>query len=191
MIVNSVKAEQGIAELLQPDKSAFNFGIVHRLDRDTSGLLIIAKTKETQVKLQELFKSRKVSKKYLALVSPKPKLMQARLELPLTRNPKNREKWQVGINGKLAISQYKTLKQLSRYSLLEIEILTGRTHQIRAHLAHLHSPVVGDTLYGAKTRPDGLTRQFLHASKLSFQLDEQSYNFTSDLPPDLASFLRL
>lgn len=187
--VNTIGDRPGLAEILQPGLQQDHFGIVHRLDKDTTGVLILAKNPTTQAKLQELFRQRKVTKIYLALVRPKPKLKQARLELPLTRNPKNREKWQVGLQGRPAISQYQTLQGYLEYALLEIQIFTGRTHQIRAHLAHIHAPVAGDTLYGSKTRPPGLSRQFLHASELRFQLDNQEYCFHSPLPSDLQGFL--
>ena len=165
-------------------------GIVHRLDRDTSGVLVIAKDAKTKAFLQQQFQQRTVKKVYLALVNGVPKLEHAILDWPIGRHRQNPLKRAVIGRGKPAQTEYKIKKTyLGPYALLEVSPKTGRTHQIRVHLAHLGHPVVGDRLYGR--RPNGLKRHWLHAHKLTLKLPSGSRKtFTSPLPKDLKAFLK-
>ncbi len=153
-------------------------GIVHRLDKDTSGIILIAKNNETLEFLQKQFKQREVKKKYFALVVGNVKNNQGVIETLIGRMPKNRKKQKVyfpyepGVQGKRkAITKYKVLKRFPTYALLEVISKTGRKHQIRTHLAHINYPIAGDKLYGFKNQPcpKGLSRQFLHASYIKIQ----------------------
>ncbi len=142
-------------------------GIVHRLDKDTSGLLIIAKHDEAHKKLVEMFINHTVEKTYLAIVKGKVKHEKARIETLIGRNPKDRKQMTVvEYNGKDAITKYTLLDTKGNYSFLKVNIETGRTHQIRVHLKYINHPIVGDQVYGRKT--SDATRQMLHAYKLEF-----------------------
>jgi len=166
-------------------------GLVHRLDKETSGLLLIAKTKEAFENLQSQFKERKVKKKYLALVHGLVESSQGVIEASVSRSPFDRKKFGVFLGGREAKTNYQVLEKLKGFSLLELSPETGRTHQIRVHLKFLGHPVVGDTKYaGRKTaRQDRqwCPRQFLHAEYLSFDhpLTKQRVEFSSKLPSDL------
>lgn len=172
-------------------------GIVHRLDKDTSGLLIIAKTEASLQKLQNQFKSRGVVKKYLALVHGQVLPASGTINAPITRNPFNRMHFGVFPGGREAVTDYKVLKSYQDYSFLEISPHTGRTHQIRVHLKYLGHPIVSDPLYaGRKNYQSGqkfCPRLFLHASCLQFShpVTNQVLEFSSPLPPDLAKVLSL
>lgn len=143
-------------------------GIVHRLDRDTSGLIIVARTPSALRHLRRQFKARTVEKTYLALVFGRPKAPEGIIDVPLGRDPHHRQKFAPRPDGKPARTRYRLLKDFGEYSLLEIGLETGRTHQIRVHLAWLKCPVVGDAVYGRKKNALGLKRQFLHAWRLRF-----------------------
>lgn len=143
-------------------------GIVHRLDQGTSGLIIVARTPQALEQLRRQFKSRTVEKLYLALVFGQPEAMEGIIDVPLGRDPRHRQKMAPLAEGKSARTHYKVLELYNGYSLLEVGLETGRTHQIRVHLAWLKCPVVGDTIYGRKKNPLGLERQFLHAWQLRF-----------------------
>lgn len=162
-------------------------GIVHRLDKDTSGVLVIAKNPSAKAFLQAQFKQRLVKKEYLAAVVGRPRLSRARLDWPIARHVKNPLKRMVRPNGKPAITEYEVLESRNGMSLLCVRPLTGRTHQIRVHLSHLGHPVIGDWLYG---RTDSrLARHFLHALSLQLQLtDGANQPFRSPLPADLSAF---
>ena len=144
-------------------------GIVHRLDRDTSGLIVVARTPDALQNLQQQFKARTVEKTYLALVFGYPKVPEGVIDVPLGRDPRHRQKFAPRPDGKPSRTHYRIKENFIDYSLLEIGLETGRTHQIRVHLAWLKCPVVGDTVYGRKKNKLGLKRQFLHAWKLQFQ----------------------
>jgi 23S rRNA pseudouridine1911/1915/1917 synthase len=144
-------------------------GIVHRLDQDTSGLIIVARTPEALQQLRRQFKSRQVDKIYLALVFGQPEAPEGIIDVPLGRDPRHRQRIAPLAEGKPARTRYQVLEVYNGYSLLEIGLETGRTHQIRVHLAWLKCPVVGDTVYGRKKNPLGLDRQFLHAWQLHFR----------------------
>lgn len=185
-------------------------GIVHRLDSETSGIIVIAKNDAALRDLQAQFKTRRVHKTYLALVEGIVQPPRGKIDAPIGRDPKHRQKMAVVTRGtsRAAVTVYRTLanlgtrarperrrsersesKQESKdaYTLLEVEPQTGRTHQIRVHLAFLGFPVVGDTVYGKKKNALGLTRQFLHAWKIAFTLprDGRAVSFTAPLPTDL------
>ena len=169
------------------------YGIVHRLDKDTSGILLVAKDNKALEFLQNQFKERKVIKKYLALVIGKIE-NQGKIETLIGRSPQDRRKQKVYLpsepdsQGKRkAETYYKIVKRFKDYTLLEVEPKTGRKHQIRCHLNWLHHPIAGDKLYGFKNQPlpKNLTRQFLHASYLKINLSDKEKEFKSNLPEDL------
>jgi 23S rRNA pseudouridine1911/1915/1917 synthase len=172
---------------------------VHRLDKDTSGILLIAKNDKALNFFQKQFKERKVKKKYLALVVGNLKNKEGTIETLLGRSPKDRRKQKVYLpqepkaKGKReAITKYKVLQRFKNYDLIEVEPQTGRKHQIRTHFAYLGHPVAGDKLYGFKNQPipQGLKRQFLHASYLKIRLPNGIIKeFKSDLPKDLKNIL--
>jgi len=172
------------------DSDVLRPGIVHRLDKDTSGVMILARNEITKAFIQAQFKSRKVKKIYTALVLGHLDMKSARIELPLERSKKNPEKMMVSSAGKMAISQYRLITEYPGYSLIEVELMTGRTHQIRAHFAHIGNPIAGDRLYGKQILPAGLNRQFLHASLLGLKVAKgQNMVFEAPLPNDLKAFL--
>lgn len=144
-------------------------GIVHRLDRDTSGLIVVAKTDKALQHLREQFKQRKVKKTYLALVHGQPPSADGIVEAPVGRNPRQRKRMAVLASGRAARTTFHLMEDLNEYSLLTVSPETGRTHQIRVHLAWVGVPVVGDRVYGRRCNRLGLQRQFLHAWRLSFQ----------------------
>lgn len=141
-------------------------GIVHRLDRATSGVMICAKTPAALSWLQKQFSQRRTKKVYLAVVSGAPKQAAAIIDMPIERNPKKPQTFRVGSNGKPALTEYKVLERQGDYTLLELRPTTGRTHQLRVHLAQLGHPIVGDTLYGGRPA----ARLFLHAASLELTL---------------------
>src|SRR5579884_2416881 len=141
-------------------------GIVHRLDRATSGVMICAKTPEALGWLQKQFSQRKTKKKYIAVVSGVPKQAQAIIDMPIERNPRRPQTFRVGSNGKPANTAYKVLQSNSRFSLVELRPVTGRTHQLRVHLSYLGHPILGDILYGGQPAD----RLYLHASALELTL---------------------
>lgn len=169
-------------------------GIVHRLDKETSGLLVVAKTPAAQASLQEAFKERETEKTYLAIVWGRPPKSEGRLETLMGRHPGNRLKRAVlhkSEGGKPAITRYQILAGSKDACLLQVRIETGRTHQIRVHMAHLHCPVVGDMTYGGQRPQDPRCprRQMLHAWKLSFKHPRSGaeLQFESPVPEDFAA----
>jgi 23S rRNA pseudouridine1911/1915/1917 synthase len=170
-------------------------GIVHRLDRDTSGLIVVAKQDEALRNLQRQFSSRLVHKTYLALVHGRVTVPQGKIEAPLARDPHDRKRFAVVTSSKArqAVTIFRVAELLRDFSLLRLEPQTGRTHQIRVHLAFIHHPVVGDSIYG-RPRDDalGLARQFLHAWRLAFVHPGSGdpMDFTAPLPDDLGEALK-
>lgn len=161
-------------------------GIVHRLDRATSGVMICAKTPEAQKWLQKQFSDRKVKKTYLAIVKGAPNKAEAIIDMPIQRNPRKPQTFRVGTNGKPAVTAYKVLKSGNDHSLLELRPTTGRTHQLRVHLDKLGHPIVGDTLYGGPSSD----RLFLHASSLEITLPSKSRKtFEVAMPREFKEFL--
>ena len=154
--------------------------LVHRLDRDTSGVVILAKNPETQSYLRRQFQERKTHKTYYAIVVGKPKLDQAMIDLPIARNLKRPTTFQVDPTGKPAQTQYKVIKSNDQYSLLELKPITGRTHQLRVHLKYLGTPILGDKVYGQPA-----DRLYLHATNLEITIpDGNRQTFTAPLPEE-------
>lgn len=143
-------------------------GIVHRLDKDTSGLLIVAKNDLAHINLSEQIKNHEVKKTYIALVRGIVKENQATINMPIGRSPKDRKKMAVVKDAKNAITHFKVLKRFDRYTLLEVNIETGRTHQIRVHLSEIGYPIVGDNVYSNGKNEWGIEGQCLHAKSLDF-----------------------
>jgi len=177
-------------------------GIVHRLDRDTSGLLVVAKTEEALENLSEQFRDRTVFKSYIALVHGRVDNASGRIDQPLARDPSNRTRMAVVRGGRSALTLYKVRKHYQRFTLLDVELKTGRTHQIRVHLMWLHHPVVGDETYGGgrdnniqdarlRSRVRNLGRHFLHAERLAIThpITGERLQFEAPLPTDLSDLL--
>lgn len=168
-------------------------GLVHRLDKETSGLILLAKNDRAHQFLQEQFQERKVDKIYQALVDGQPPSRKGRVEVAVGRDPMHRQRMAPVLeeDGKMAVSEYFTVKSFQDHTLLEVHILTGRTHQIRVHLAFLDCPVVGDTTYGRKKPSVDIERFFLHAGRLGITLPGESEKrwFEVDLPPELERIL--
>ena len=170
------------------DKDANRPGIVHRLDKDTSGVLILAKNIKAKDMLQKQFRDRSVRKKYVALVQGTPDPAHAQIEIPIGRHAKNPIRRAAKASGKLASTEYEVIQKYGNYSLLEVTPSTGRTHQIRVHLAHIGHPVVGDRLYGKEDIQ--LDRHFLHAKSLSIILPSNvRKTFSAPWPVELKAFL--
>ena len=165
-------------------------GIVHRLDKDTSGLMVVAKNSPAQADLVRQFKTHTVFKAYLVLVKGQLTPDSGLIEASIGRDPRNRKRMAVVAEGKEARTYYQVTKYTDSYTLLEVRPETGRTHQIRVHLSAIGYPVVGDSTYGIKSTQ--LSRQFIHASRLGFHLPStgEYAEFTSDLPSDLEQALR-
>jgi 23S rRNA pseudouridine1911/1915/1917 synthase len=166
-------------------------GIVHRLDRFTSGVLLVAKNDSAHRALAEQFASRQVSKTYLALVEGVVKPESGRIARPISRDPVHRTRMTARLaEGRAAWSEYRVLRRFAAFTLLEVTIGTGRTHQIRVHLASIKHPVVGDKLYGAAEQPD-LGRYFLHAHRIEFHQPTtgEAVVVVSPLAPELVAWL--
>ncbi len=176
-------------------------GIVHRLDRDTSGLLLVAKEEKVRLALQRQFKTRRVRKVYQALLDGCLQPSRGRIEAPLGRDPQQRQRFAVLPGGREAITEYRVVQQFTHqagpsagdYTLVEAEPKTGRTHQIRVHFASIGHPVVGDRVYGRRRTSLPVSRQFLHAWRLEFihPLSGQRLELEAPLPPDLRAILDL
>jgi len=165
-------------------------GIVHRLDKDTSGVMLVAKNRAAQLDLASQFKTHSVVKAYLVLVKGHLTPEHGIIEASIGRDPGNRKRMAVVARGREARTEYSVVKYIGNYTLLEVRPETGRTHQIRVHLLAIGYPVVGDSMYGVKSAY--LSRQFLHACRLGFSLPStgEYVEFTSHLPPDLERALR-
>lgn len=168
-------------------------GVVHRLDKDTSGLIVLAKNDRMMRWLQDQFRNRLVEKTYLALVDGQPPTLTGRIVAAIGRDPSQRKKMAIvpDQKGRNAISEYTILETFIKHTLLSVKILTGRTHQIRLHLAFLGCPVVGDTIYGHRHASLPLNRQFLHAAnlKILFPGEKTPRSFDAELPEDLRTVL--
>ena len=166
-------------------------GVVHRLDKDTSGLLVIAKTDATLSHLVDAIKARAIIRTYKALVAGQFNSDQGVIDAPIGRDPANRTRQAVVTSGKPARTRYRLLKRMTGASFLEVVLETGRTHQIRVHMAAVKHPVIGDRTYGPNPGPPGLERQFLHATRLRFEhpLTGKTVDVKSPLPDDLSEAL--
>ncbi|MCW5957046.1 MAG: RluA family pseudouridine synthase [Pyrinomonadaceae bacterium] len=184
--------------------SGIRVGIVHRLDKDTSGLILVAKDEQTHETLAEQFRDRTVQKKYVALVHGNIAENSGKIERPIARDRWHRTKMTVAANGRHALSLWKVRERFEKFTLLEVDIKTGRTHQIRVHLASINHPVVGDATYNegrdntianAEVRKaiEKLNRFFLHSQRLTFTHPNtgERLTFTSELPTELAQLLKL
>jgi 23S rRNA pseudouridine1911/1915/1917 synthase len=166
-------------------------GIVHRLDRDTSGLMVVARTEEAHRRLEQLVRRRALERGYLALVVGRPRSRRGRIEAPIGRDRREPMRHSLDTDTpRDAVTHFELLELLPRHALLEIRLETGRTHQIRVHLAAVGLPVAGDRVYG-RPRELGLERQFLHAARLAFPhpFKEERIAVESELPPDLTAAL--
>src|SRR5699024_1480567 len=171
-------------------------GIVHRLDKDTSGAMVVAKSDRAQTSLADQWMDRRVEKHYLALVAGVVEEDEAVIDAPIDRDRFNRQRMATARGGGGAVSRFRVVERCEPATLLAIEIETGRTHQSRVHLAFIGFPGVGDATYGTKMsmrlgEEAGMTRQWLHASSLTFDMPESGERraFTAPLPADLASSL--
>lgn len=168
-------------------------GIVHRLDKDTSGVILIAKNERSLRWLQDQFKSRQVEKVYLALVDGRPPTPSGRIEAAIARDPSHRKQMAIVSDekGRNAVTEYRTLHEYTKYTLIEAHPLTGRTHQIRLHLAFLKCPIVGDIVYGKKKPSLEIERHFLHAERISIILpgETEARTFHAPLPGELQKIL--
>lgn len=167
-------------------------GIVHRLDRETSGVLVVAKNQAALESLQALFKNREVEKAYLALVNGRVEPGEGIIEVPIGRDPTDRQKMAALSGGKYSRTRFRVVRRYRRHTLLEAHPYTGRTHQVRVHLSWLGYPVVGDTIYGRRRQPLLKGRHFLHASELTFShpFTNQKMTFRAPMPEDLEDVLR-
>ncbi len=181
--------EATVASWLLPKTQGFEknnnrAGIVHRLDRGTSGVMLCAKNPEALAYLQKQFSTRKVNKTYIALIKGIIEPAEAVIDIPIERNPKDPKRFKAGSNGKPALTRYKVIKRFSKnsteFSLLELAPKTGRTHQLRVHMAYMKHPILGDDFYGGLNAD----RLYLHASELEITLPGGNrQSFTSPLPP--------
>lgn len=168
-------------------------GVVHRLDKDTSGLILMAKNDRTHRFLQEQFRSREVKKTYLAIVDGAPPTPSGRIEAPIGRDPSHRKKMAIVPlqRGREATTLYRVLESFKEHSLIEAKPLTGRTHQIRLHFAFLECPIVGDQIYGHRHLSLDVNRQMLHAFKIEVLLpgEEKVRTFEAPIPADMLTAL--
>jgi 23S rRNA pseudouridine1911/1915/1917 synthase len=171
-------------------------GIVHRLDRDVSGLLIVAKTDDAHARLVAAMKAREIERRYLALVAGLPQTDRGKIDAPIGRHPRHRTRMAVLADGRPAVTWFSVRERFAGCALLDVKLETGRTHQIRTHLASIGLPIAGDAAYGrdpALARRLGLRRPFLHAYRLAFAhpVTGEAMSFESDLPGELASVLEV
>jgi 23S rRNA pseudouridine1911/1915/1917 synthase len=185
-ILSHVPDLQGIGGKKRP-------GIVHRLDKDTSGIMLVAKNQASHIWLQRQFKSRDIEKIYLALVDGKPPTSEGRIIAPIFRDRSNRQRMAIAPEGKgkYAETEYEIIQKFRGYTLLRVHPLTGRTHQIRVHLASIHTPIVGDRIYGLKNPSVRIGRHFLHAAEIAIRLpgEKERTRFKADMPPELIKVL--
>ncbi|MFN2501922.1 MAG: RluA family pseudouridine synthase, partial [Pyrinomonadaceae bacterium] len=201
-LANAIAYHFGVVSTARVTDISNRVGIVHRLDKDTSGLIVVAKNDEVHELLSDEFRDRKVFKSYVALVHGSPDRNSGTIDAPIGRNKHNRLRMKVTAHGRRAISVWKARSRFDKFTLLEIEIKTGRTHQIRVHTAYINHPVVGDEVYNEgrdKTVADtnvrnainSLGRFFLHAEQLSFTHPKtgERMEFKQEMPDELADFL--
>jgi 23S rRNA pseudouridine1911/1915/1917 synthase len=162
-------------------------GIVHRLDMQTSGLIVVAKSGEVRAALQEAFKKRQITKEYLALVEGQMTADHGIIDAAIGRDPRRRKRMSVVPDGRPAVTEYRVLERFERNTYVAVEPQTGRTHQIRVHMAYIGHPVVGDTVYGYRKQRLALERHFLHATRLAFRhpVTEETVDVQAPLPDEL------
>jgi 23S rRNA pseudouridine1911/1915/1917 synthase len=163
-------------------------GIVHRLDQDTSGVMVVGRTTASTAELQRQMQDRRTEKRYLVLVRGNLAEEEGLIDAPIGRDPRNRQRMAVRADGRSAQTRFWVRERFGDYTLVEALLVTGRTHQLRVHFASIGHPVAGDRTYGPGRGPGGLGRQFLHARLLRLRspADGQEHEFTAELPPDLA-----
>ena len=190
-LVNAIMAKckdslSGIGGEIRP-------GIVHRIDKDTSGLLIIAKHDKAHINVSEQIKNHEVNKTYIALVRGRVKENEATIDMPIARSTKDRTKMAVSKNGKNAVTHIKVLERFNDYTLLEVNIETGRTHQIRVHMSQIGYPIVGDYVYSNGKNPFGVEGQMLHSQKLEFvhPISGKKMNLEAPLPEYFEKVLKV
>ena len=168
-------------------------GIVHRLDKDTSGLLIVAKNDKAHVYMSEQIKNHEVTKTYIALVRGAVKENEATIDMPIGRSNSDRKKMAVNKNGRNAVTHIKVLKRYDNYTLLQVNIETGRTHQIRVHLSHIGYPIIGDSTYSNGKNEFGVIGQCLHAKSLEFKhpITNKDMKLEAPLPEYLKEIIEL
>lgn len=193
----SVKDHTVISDLLfrnvpLAQVSAERPGVVHRIDRYTSGIVLFVKNMEAYEKFVNMFREKKLIKKYIALCYNNFKIEEGIINMPIARSQKDRKKMCVKPDGKEAITIYREIAKFPGYSLVDVNIRTGRTHQIRVHLAHVGHPVVGDEVYGPDKNPFDLTGQFLHAYHLEFThpFTGENIKIQQDMPEELSKILK-
>ncbi len=189
-LVNAVMAKckgslSGIGGKIRP-------GVVHRIDKDTSGLVIIAKNDKAHIDISDQIKNREVKKTYLALVRGNIKENEAVINMPIGRSSKDRKKMAVDKKGKEAITEFKVLKRYDGFTYIEVNIKTGRTHQIRVHMAEIGYPIVGDEVYSNGRNPFNVKGQMLHAKELEFAhpTTKKSVKFEAPLPEYFSNVLK-
>ena len=201
--VSSPHVSKGSSEPVDRPENADRVGIVHRLDKDTSGLILVAKDEQTHEALAGQFRDRLVQKKYVALVHGNIAENSGKIDRPIARDRWHRTKMTVAANGRHALSLWKVRERFEKFTLLEVDIKTGRTHQIRVHLASINHPVVGDATYNEgrdntianveiKKAVEKLNRFFLHAERLAFTHPKtgERISLFCELPPELKSLLQ-
>ena len=168
-------------------------GIVHRLDRDTSGLLIIALNPTAYNNLTLMIKKHEIERIYTALVHGHPKSSTGTIDAPIGRDPHHRTRQAVNAGGRPALTHYEVIREIGQFSFIKVRLETGRMHQIRVHMTAIGHPIVGDQTYGKRQSIANLRRQFLHASKLTFNhpISSEKISVTSKLPDDLQSAISL
>lgn len=175
---------------IEDNDNDFRPGIVHRLDKDTSGIMIIAKNAKYRMKLSELFSNRRIVKKYTAVCSGLPSFIEKKVTAPIGRDKYNRQRMAVTDSGRFAESLFTVKEKYKKSFLAEVEIFTGRTHQIRVHASYIKHPLVGDSLYGGKVL-FGFSRQALHSSYLEFPDPDTNeiIKISSQLPKDMVELI--
>ncbi|MDE2952044.1 MAG: RluA family pseudouridine synthase [Chloroflexota bacterium] len=193
-LVNALLARYPeLAEMMDDPETGERLGIVHRLDRGTSGLLVAARKKTSLLALMRQFQERSVDKRYLALLEKRPESDKGLVDAPIARHPRQRKRMTVRRDGRSAQTEFRVLDDdfQGDRALVELRLLTGRTHQIRAHMAFIGCPVVGDAVYGYRKQRVKLKRQFLHASELAFDhpASGERMRFESELPVGLRNVM--
>ena len=193
-LVNAILARYPeLSEMIDDTDTQDRLGIVHRLDKGTSGLIVVARNKSALLNLMNQFQERTVDKVYLALLESTPKSDIGRVDAPISRDPRQRKRMWVNRDGKSAVTEFTVIDDdfQGNRALVKLKLLTGRTHQIRVHMAFIGCPVVGDTVYGRRKQRLKLKRQFLHATELSFDHPTigERMTFSQPLPSQLQNIL--
>lgn len=201
-LANAIAFHFSLSNLNSPLST--RLGIVHRLDKDTSGLIVVAKGEQTAEALSAQFHDREVYKSYIALVHGSPEQNSGKIEAPIARNKHNRLRMKVASSGRSALSLWKVRQRFEKFTLLDVEIKTGRTHQIRVHMGYINHPIVGDEVYNegrdntvadtsVRNAIRNLGRFFLHAERLSFTHPKtgERMEFVQEMPSKLEAFLNL